>query len=205
MSLQAGKGYRNNPNGRPRRNYLEHYTVTKDGCWRWSGATVGVRGYGYIRFPTGAQMAHRYFYEHHIGPIPDGLVLDHLCQNRRCVNPAHLEPVTSRENTMRAETPARINAEKTVCKNGHNKWKHYKAENGRERRYCLVCNSKTGRKHRAELKRRGVKLGRKELVSEDEVETMRKMRKRGVPVAKIAAEYGIKPSTVYARTNRKAA
>lgn len=57
----------------------------------------------------------------------------------------------------------------------------------------------------AELKRRGVKLGRKELVSEDEVETMRKMRKRGVPVAKIAAEYGIKPSTVYARTNRKAA
>ena len=55
--------------------------------------------------------AHRWSYQHHIGPVPEGLVLDHLCRVRHCVNPDHLEPVTSRENTLRGEGFAAVNAD----------------------------------------------------------------------------------------------
>lgn len=64
-------------------------------------------------------MAHRAVYEHLRGPIPVGLELDHLCRNTRCVNPAHLEPVTHRENALRGVGVSAINAAKTHCKYGH--------------------------------------------------------------------------------------
>lgn len=69
-------------------------------CWLWNGALIQ-GGYGrYQRGPKG-QPAHRAYYEKLVGPIPDGLDLDHLCRVRRCVNPSHLEPVTAAENTRR--------------------------------------------------------------------------------------------------------
>lgn len=68
-------------------------------CWEWTGAQVGRANekYGHTRMG----MAHRVAYELLVGPIPKGLVLDHLCRNRLCVNPAHLEPVTQRTNILR--------------------------------------------------------------------------------------------------------
>jgi hypothetical protein len=70
------------------------------GCWEWTGARC--RGYGMATSHTGKTVgAHRYAYQSLIGPIPEGLVLDHLCRNPGCVNPGHLEPVTSAENTRR--------------------------------------------------------------------------------------------------------
>ena len=76
--------------------------VEVDGCWLWTGGRRG--GYGRIKLAeTGTVDAHRLSYEHHIGPIPDGLVIDHLCRNRSCINPAHLEPVTTAENIRRGE------------------------------------------------------------------------------------------------------
>lgn len=84
------------------------------GCWLMTG---GHNGLGYVQFQAGGvrRVAHRVAFELERGPIPDGLVLDHLCREPRCVNPAHLEPVTQRENTMRGVGPTSANAGKTRC------------------------------------------------------------------------------------------
>lgn len=70
------------------------------GCWVWRGARKQL-GYGLYRVGAKLKQAHRVAYELMVGPIPDGLVLDHLCRNPECVNPAHLEPVTHQENIRR--------------------------------------------------------------------------------------------------------
>lgn len=80
---------------------LEFGVTKTPGCWFWLGATNS-DGYGRIRIEGKTKFAHRIYYEHHIGPIPDGLELDHLCRNRSCVRPEHLEPVTHKENIRRS-------------------------------------------------------------------------------------------------------
>lgn len=93
-----------------------------DSCWLFTGRLTSC-GYGTIREggrDSRRVMAHRVSYELHVGPIPDGLVIDHLCRVRNCVNPNHLEPVTSRINVLRGLAPAAINARLTHCKKaGH--------------------------------------------------------------------------------------
>lgn len=75
--------------------------VTTEGdCWIWNGAP-GKNGYGRISVDNQLRYVHRVSYEHYVGPIPDGLTIDHLCRVRMCINPAHLEPVTLEENTRR--------------------------------------------------------------------------------------------------------
>ncbi len=74
-------------------------TQKTDTCWLWLGFCEP-KGYGKLK-AWGEQLAHRLSYRLHVGPIPEGLTLDHLCCNKRCVNPDHLEPVTSGENTRR--------------------------------------------------------------------------------------------------------
>jgi hypothetical protein len=73
----------------------------KTGCWEWCGE-LSSNGYGRVWRNNKRIAAHRAYYEQEVGPIPDGLQLDHLCRNRRCVNPDHLEPVTRTENQLRA-------------------------------------------------------------------------------------------------------
>jgi hypothetical protein len=72
------------------------------GCWNWTGS-VNEKGYGRLSVNGKPRRAHRLAYEHMIGEIPQGLELDHLCKNRRCVNPWHLEPVTHLVNVARIE------------------------------------------------------------------------------------------------------
>lgn len=89
-----------------------------EACWEFVGAR-DPNGYGRIRHGDNARLAHRVAYEISVGPIPDGLTLDHLCRNTSCVNPAHLEPVTVGENVLRGTAPSAVAARKTHCKNGH--------------------------------------------------------------------------------------
>lgn len=91
-------------NGHGRRKSPILYVVDQESdCWVWQGGLSN--GYG-IQWDAAARTtvkAHRRMYELHVGPIPKGLQIDHLCRNRACVNPAHLEPVTNRENTVRGK------------------------------------------------------------------------------------------------------
>jgi len=111
-----------------------------DGCWLWTGA-LNDEGYGAVRGPNKKNTrAHRFAYEITVGPIPPGLTLDHLCRTRNCVNPAHLEPVTNKENLLRGEGWAAKNARKTHCVHGH----EFTPDNiytipGRTWRECRKC------------------------------------------------------------------
>lgn len=88
-----------------------------DGCWLWTGPlhSGGKTGYGW----TGKKLAHRQAYEYAVGPIPDGLQLDHLCRVRLCVRPEHLEPVTQKENIRRGDAPSTVAARTGKCQRGH--------------------------------------------------------------------------------------
>jgi hypothetical protein len=115
-------------------------------CWLWTG-TVSSSGYGVMRIdcskanPKGRLVyAHRYAFENTKGAVPKGLELDHLCRNRRCVNPDHLEPVTPRVNQLRGTGPAARNARKTHCSKGHlfaGQSLYLRPDTGN--RQCLIC------------------------------------------------------------------
>lgn len=89
------------------------------GCWIYTG-TLDKDGYGQVVVPgVGTRRTHRLMYEAKVGPIPEGFEIDHLCRVRNCANPDHLEAVTRRENSLRSESFAAVNARKTQCINGH--------------------------------------------------------------------------------------
>lgn len=90
-------------------------------CWLWTAAMAGPgeEKYGHVSFGAGMQRCHILTYEAARGPVPYGLVIDHLCRVRRCVNPSHLEAVTTRENLLRGTGIIAIAASKTHCVNGH--------------------------------------------------------------------------------------
>lgn len=114
-----------------------------DECWLWTAAVNPVSGYGLIGEGGRGQMlyAHRVSYELNVGPIPEGMTLDHLCNVRRCVNPAHLDPCTTEENSHRGE------ARRATCRRGHLKAEHsYMTPYGRSR--CRACNTLKAQEYR---------------------------------------------------------
>lgn len=108
-----------NPNRDAFRKRIEQSTkMTDDGCIVWVYGE-DVAGYKRIGVSGRRYMAHRAVYRFLIGEIPEGMVIDHLCRNRACVNPEHLQPVTNRVNVLRGDGPTAVNYRKTHCKRGH--------------------------------------------------------------------------------------
>lgn len=136
---------------------MERMTVTACGyltaCWL-SDRAAQPNGYTKIGVRGRTWLTHRLAYEVMVGPIPDGLVIDHLCRQRACVNPDHLEPVTNRENLLRGETLTAAEAATTHCPQGH----PYTPENTYLRpdrpmgRCCRMCRQESGRRRNAKLK-----------------------------------------------------
>lgn len=134
--------------------FLAKVREAENGCHEWTAGQNG-RGYGVFAYGTranpngrsnsnmGMVLAHRWAYEYFVGPIPEGLTIDHLCRNRLCCNPAHLEVVTQRENTLRGESVSALAARRTHCPKGH----PYSPENTAitlaGARKCVLCNRAT--------------------------------------------------------------
>ena len=93
--------------------------IPEIGCFMWFGAINITTGYGIIKIDGKQWLAHRAMYIIEKGEILEGLVLDHLCRNRWCVNPNHLEPVTHKTNILRGIGFSAVNSRKTHCPNGH--------------------------------------------------------------------------------------
>ena len=132
---QRGRRWIHGHNRRQQRPLTERYTLTPRGCWEWLGSRTD-KGYGKLQVGNRTRLAHRFVYETIRGPISNGLQLDHLCRNRACVNPDHLEPVTCKENLNRG---IHRNAVKTHCPQGH---PYDEANTGHAKsggRYCRAC------------------------------------------------------------------
>lgn len=112
--------------------------MTAARCWLWDGSHSG-QGYGQFWGNGRTEWAHRVVYEALVGPIPDGLQIDHLCRNPGCVNPGHLEVVTSRENTLRGVSMVARNAKKTRCPSGHPYDEKNTYRDKKEKRHCRIC------------------------------------------------------------------
>jgi len=134
-----------------RERWKTSYTVDSDnGCWNWTGPIYKGQGHGFIQDGAANRyMAHRYVWEQIVGPIAKGLVLDHLCKNKACVNPEHLEAVPQEINAYRGGVDGG-NAAKTHCSYGH----EYSPENtyitNNGWRACRACN----RRRQRELRQR---------------------------------------------------
>lgn len=140
-----------------------HVDRRPNGCWIWTAA-LNESGYGATTHADGRYaMAHRVVYEIHVGPIPEGFHLDHLCHtkdancpggiaclHRRCVNPAHLEPVTPQENNRRSLSPSARNAVRTHCPQGH-EYSEANTYRGGGRRSCRSCHAERERQRKMRL------------------------------------------------------
>jgi HNH endonuclease len=137
--------------------FVEKLEVVATGCWLWTAAT-STQGYGRLMVARPGRWSYEYF----VGPIPEGLELDHLCRVRNCVNPTHVEPVTRWVNIMRGEGP-RVAVETvrkrfaamTHCKRGHpfddrNTFRHH------GRRSCRACHAAAERARQWRVRNAGV-------------------------------------------------
>lgn len=121
------------------------YIVQENGCWSWTGY-LDREGYGGAFLHGKAVRAHRMVYESTVGPIPQGMTLDHLCRNPSCVRPDHLEPATNRVNILRGTCPSALNAQKTHCRAGH---PLVELNRSRRERGCPICKRQRDTERRA--------------------------------------------------------
>jgi hypothetical protein len=129
----------------PLDRFLPKVVVAPSGCWEWQASKIQ-NGYGEFWNGDVKMLAHRWAYERWVGPVPDGLELDHLCRNRACVNPSHLEPVPHSVNSKRGLAGKHRRDEAKVithCPQGHlydaeNTWLRPNRHGGMSRN-CRAC------------------------------------------------------------------
>lgn len=119
----------------------------ESGCWIWDACTSG--GYGCIHWDGRMQHAMRVVYEELVAPIPTNLVPDHLCRNRMCVNPGHMEIVTHKVNILRGEGTGARFARRTECNHGHEFTKGNTLMRSDGGRRCRTCDNARSRRRRA--------------------------------------------------------
>ena len=141
--------------------FIDKYLVSSSGCWEWQ-AFKNWGGYGMYWSDGFNWKAHRYSYTILRGPVPDGLVIDHLCRNRACVNPDHLEVVTNEENIRRGDNYSKGARErnKTHCPQGHpyddNNTLVPKEGSTKQGRKCRECSRERARRYYYDnVRRRG--------------------------------------------------
>lgn len=139
------------------------YPGNDDDCWQWRGA-IGTDGYGKVWVEGQNRSVHRVVWEHLNGPLPDGLLLDHLChtrdlacpggrddRHRACANPFHSEPTTNKENLLRGRSASALNARKTHCIHGH-PFDLLNTGVASDGRFCRTCARRSTRAHRLRKK-----------------------------------------------------
>ena len=151
-------------------------------CWNYLGpfSINSHNGFVYGRYQNKA--VHRLSYESFVGPIPDGLVIDHLCRNTICINPKHLEAVTNKENILRGVSWSAVNARKTHCKRGH----PYILRNTKKGfwRDCNVCKRIS---YHARTPEQNEQMRIKNKRYRDHVRALRdELKRRGVPSTNVA-------------------
>ena len=143
--------------------FWDKVRVREDGCWEWTAQLVD--GYGYFRVGSltdGTRRhvySHRYAYEHLVGEVPAGLQCDHLCRNRACVYPGHIDVVTCRTNLLRGNGVSARNARKTHCAQGHayDLLNTHITKDGSRR--CRACDRQWHREGRERLRNQEVSNG----------------------------------------------
>ena len=180
------------------RTYVDKES-SPEGCWLWL-RSCQPSGYGQIRIDGDTVYAHIAMYELIVGPVPEGKELDHLChtrstdcaggptcRHRPCVNPEHLEPVLPEENWKRGNSPTRINADKTHCKNGHPYEDGVVGPNGK--RVCMLCQRPSG-------------IPAKKLSTND-VREIRRALNDGVSARELGIKYSVTTRNIYSiKTNK---
>lgn len=136
----------------PKRLQIRTMVDAVTGCWIWTGKATA-KGYGMVKRERSRQhvMVYRLSYELLVGPISDGLVIDHLCRNPRCLNPTHLEPVTQAENLRRGTNQTNDQRVRTHCPLGHplaGDNLYLQVRNGSTHRSCVTCRRDYDRRRR---------------------------------------------------------
>jgi len=135
--------------------------VPESGCWVWM-SVLGGDGYGQASLQYKTGRAHRIFWQTKRGPIPEGMVLDHVCRVRSCVNPDHLRVVTNKENVLRnSRSLTAINAAKTHCPKCGGQFARILSGKRQGKRICIPCRAAKDKRNQADRRHRLLAQGAK--------------------------------------------